>query len=203
MQAPALIIALVAAGIAIFVVTSYYAPGMELLTRVDGEFVPFSPPSPHTLASFYVKHNLKPIQLLFRTTSQYTITVRIGTNTHTLTIPTNYVTDGVSKPLRKLPIPHEHEDAYWVYHDYMYQFQRFDDGTPITKRQADNIMHMIIVHNKLAPQWCKLYRLFVNYNNYNQRYWDALHHRGPCFYVSKGTCAFPSCNAILQYCTTS
>lgn len=183
----------------ILIALSYYPRyDLQLIARTDGEFAPLAnPPNTNVLITFFNQHNLKPIHLLFKTTSPFTISVRINNVQHTLTVPANYVTDGVSKPIKQMPIPHEYEDSYWVYHDYMYQHQRFDDGTPITKRQADDIMHLIICHNTTAPLWCKLYRLFVNYNNNNKHYWDSLRHRGPCFYDDNGTYSFPSCNAIL------
>lgn len=188
------IIAVVIIIVCLYVVETYYAPDTKLVYRIDGTFVPFPPPPAQELSAFYTKHNLKPIQLLFRTETPFQIHVHIGAARHTLTVPSNYVTDGVSKPIRGLPIPHEYEDSYWVYHDYMYQHQQFDDGTRITKRQADDIMHLIIKQNPNAPLWCRLYRMFVNYNNYNADYWNALNKRGPCFYV-RHFCYFPKCNA--------
>lgn len=177
-------------------------PDIALLSRSDGEFVPFLPPSspsPHALGAFYTTHNLKPIYPRFIITAPYTITVCIATNIHKLTVPANYVTDGVSTPIRVLPVPNEREDAYWVYHDYMYQCQRFDDGTPITKRHADDIMHRIILYNNQAPPWCKIYRLFVAHTNNDTHYWDSLYRRGPCFYVRQGVLSFPRCKADLIY----
>jgi hypothetical protein len=171
---------------------------MKLFSRSDGSFVKFSTAT-EKLDLFYKTHSLKPIQLLFRTESPYSITVGIGTKRHTLTVQSNYVTDGVSKPISNIKIPNEYEDSYWVYHDYMYQHQHFDDGTRITKRQADDIMHLIIKKNKDAPQWCKLYRLFVNYNNFNKKYWSDLYKRGVCFYIhEQNICIFPKCNAIFH-----
>jgi hypothetical protein len=191
-----IIIAVIALSAA--VISVYHAPGMELISRTDGEFVPLLPPHPHALKAFYKKHCMKPIQLRFRTIAPYTITVKIGAGIHKLTVPANYVTDGVSAPIRNLPILGEHEDAYWLYHDYMYQSQQFDDGTPITKRQADNIMHHVIMYNKNAPIWCRLYRLFVN-GNYNEQYWKAIYHRGPCLYVCPGVLLFPRIGEYLIY----
>lgn len=181
------------------VVSVYYAPGLELVSRNDGKFVPFvPPPPPRTLGAFYKKHNLMPLRLRFITATPYKITVRINANIYTLTVPANYVTDGVTSPIRNILIPNEYEDSYWVYHDYMYQYRHFDDGTLITKRQADDIMHRIIVYNKQAPPWCRLYRLFVN-NNYNMHSWRDIYRTGPCFYIRPGVVLFPRCNKELIY----
>lgn len=180
------------------VISVYYAPGLELISRSDGEFVPFVPPPPRILSAFYKKHRLIPLRLRFIIVAPYKITVRINANIYTLTVPANYVTDGVTSPIRNILIPNEYEDSYWVYHDYMYQYRHFDDGTLISKQQADDIMHRIIVYNKKAPPWCRLYRLFVN-NNYNMQSWRDIYRAGPCFYIRQGVLSFPRCNKELLY----
>jgi hypothetical protein len=196
MRAYFLIIAMIVSTIA--VVALYYAPGLELISRSDGEFVPFMPPPQQTINAFYKKHNLKPVKMRFITTTPYKITVRIDASIYTLTVPANYITDGVTSPIRNSLILNEYEDSYWVYHDYMYYVQQFDDGTPITKCQSDDIMHRIIVYNKHAPPWCRLYRLFVNCN-YNKQYWCKRYNTGPCFYIRPGVVVFPRCNKELLY----
>lgn len=93
---------------------------IKIIDKKDGSFEPLELTKVEmaSVHDFYEKNGIKPIQLLFRITKPYMIKVKLKDDdieNRTLTIPTMYVTDGVSKPIRCLPIPNEDERPYWVY----------------------------------------------------------------------------------------
>lgn len=178
----------------IYAIFSCYKTSIELIERNDGEFEPLKHPlHKKRLTQFFKDNAIKPIDLLFKITKPYTLRVNIEGTERTLTIPVNYVSDGVSRPIRKFKIPNEYEDSYWVYHDFMYQAQTWDDGTAIQKHEADDIMYLLITHNKSAPRWCRMYRLFVNVNNFKIAYWVQLRQRGPCFETEEADGSYTYC----------
>lgn len=99
-----------------------------------------------------------------------------------ITVPVGYCSDGVSKPLRGvLPVPHDREGGYWVYHDWMYQRQEWDDGTDLSKKEADDVMALLVLGEAetLWHPYKLLYRALVEwYKKDDGAYRAALKERG-------------------------
>jgi len=172
------------------------ASQMQVIARQDGTFRNITIP-PQTLDTFFHKTGLKPIRLSTILESPFVLHVlnKRTQTLHTITIPTNYVSDGASKPSKYMPFPNDHEGHYWVYHDWMYQKQCTDDGTPISKEDADDIMNQLIFQelSTLIFPYKLLYRLVVRFYKHNDaEYRNALKVRGPAFYdPSKSSISFP------------
>ena len=165
----------------------YASCGLTITYRSDGDFRHL-PMDTAALASFFSRTGMKPIDLSTVTTDTYTLTIN---GSRTITIPPGYVSDGVSKPFRCLPLPYNREGHYWVYHDWMYQKQSFDDGTPISKEAADDIMNLLVFSEKetITHPYKLLYRLFVQfYKHGDAEYRQALKERGVAFLRGGGVC---------------
>jgi len=163
--------------------------GIRVLERSDGEFVHFKL-NKDSLASFFKQTGLKPIDLSTLVIREYRLRIEVLKDQtiylKTITIPVGYVSDGVSKPFHHvLPIPHNREGHYWVYHDWLYQMQAYDDGTPASKQDADDIMNLLImgeVETLLHP-WKTMYRLCVEFYKHNDaNYRKDLKTRGVAMY---------------------
>lgn len=160
---------------------------IRILGRNDGEFDYIKDPDGQVPKFFQKNPQIKSIKLSTVITQPYRLKLAIGADTYTLYVPRNYVTDGASKPFKRSPVPNDFEGGYWVYHDYMYQRQAFDDGTPITKDMADSIMELLIFTEwkSIIYPYKFLYKLIVFCYKYNcDKYWSALKSRGCAFLVN-------------------
>jgi len=161
---------------------------VKIDARNDGEFVAIDVDK-RSMDAYYTKHHVKPIRLSVLITKTYKLRLCSG---QTITVPQGYVTDGASKPVKWMPIPNDHEGSYWVYHDWMYQRQQFDNGENIPKELADKIMHRLILGEikTLLRPWKLLYWLIVFfYKRKDHVYWEQLKNRGVAMMV-KGKIKF-------------
>lgn len=177
-----------------YVVYNYFACELHVIERKDGEFlhVDFDK---HAMRRFFAESGLKPIDLSAVVVRPYFLRIitRCG-RVRTVTVPVGYVSDGVSKPLRRvLPIPHDREGGYWVYHDWLYQRQTYDDGTEVTKEDADDIMGQLVM-DEVETLWHPykvFYRLLVGlYKRGDAGYMRALRERGPAVMGHGGEVTF-------------
>lgn len=162
---------------------------IRILERQDGRFDYIKDPDGQVQKFFGANPQIKSIKLSTVLTEPYRLKLAIGEDTYTLTIPRNYVTDGASKPFKRSPVPNDFEGGYWVYHDFMYQRQAFDDGTPITKDLADSIMELLIFTEwkSMIYPYKFLYKSIVFCYKYNcDVFWTALKSRGCAFLVNTG-----------------
>ena len=57
---------------------------------------------------------------------------------YTLSVPPDFYCDGASGKLLGIPVPEIGHG--WIYHDWAYAWGKWDDGTRITRLQADEIL---------------------------------------------------------------
>lgn len=169
-----------------------WACGMRVMERVDGEFVGLGLGMDRKgLMGWFDREGLKRIDISTLVTREYRLVVqKKDGGVGVITVPVGYCSDGVSKPLRSvLPVPHDREGGYWVWHDWMYQRQAWDDGLEISKEEADDLMAMLVL-GEVETLWHPyklLYRGLVEwYKKGDAVYKAALKERGVGMMVGDG-----------------
>lgn len=173
--------------------------GMKIVERVDGafEWLALDKEQREDLMAWFSREGLKTIDMSTVVVQEYRLRVMMSNGgVGVITVPVGYCSDGVSKPLRGvLPVPHDREGGYWVFHDWMYQRQAWDDGTEITKEEADDLMAMLVL-GEMETLWHPyklLYRGLVEwYKKGDVVYRTALKERGIGMMVDGGGISFVS-----------
>jgi hypothetical protein len=58
---------------------------------------------------------------------------------HAVTVPVDFMSDGVSAPVWGVD---PYDESEWLCHDWLYEHQRADDGTYIVKSAADSVFSL-------------------------------------------------------------
>ena len=92
----------------------------------------------------------------------------------TLTVPVGFLTNGATGA--------PDYGRAWLFHDWLYATHTFDCGEIANRRTADDIMYIVLRHERLSWYW-KLFLFAARTNIFwtFSRAWRNSHSRGPRF----------------------
>lgn len=112
----------------------------------------------------------------FVCTKPYTVCVEMNGIRRRITVPAFFLSDGASSCCAS------NAGYAWLVHDWCYAMHEWDDGTHITRSEADALMYILLkaeTRNVDAPTWWLAMRL--NLCGVPRKSWKKSGKRGPVY----------------------
>jgi hypothetical protein len=94
---------------------------------------------------------------------------------HKIVIPEGFLTDGCSGPIPDY-------GRSWLFHDYLYASHCYEDNIPITRKEADNVMKVLLNYEHFHfAGWISCRVACLNPFYLWSKAWDSSGKRGPVY----------------------